>query len=107
MGHVDVGRRITLLGPLFVSAQGREDPVGQAPAQGPKRLGPGLSPAQQRVHVGLGACLRRSDVDGVTAVMAASWQDRHGANTALLGAYLATPIRHVFADQGFAGRLVD
>jgi transposase len=41
------------------------------------------------------------------AVMAASWQDRDGAKTALLSAYLATPIRHVFADQGFAGRLVD
>ena len=41
------------------------------------------------------------------AVMAASWQDRDDAKTALLGAYLATPIRHVFADPGFAGRLVD
>lgn len=40
-------------------------------------------------------------------VIAASWQDRDGAKTALLGAYMATPIRHVFADQGFAGRLVD
>ncbi|MEU4579171.1 hypothetical protein [Nonomuraea sp. NPDC023979] len=26
---------------------------------------------------------------------------------AMLSAYLTTPIRHVFADQGFAGRLVD
>ncbi|MFI7223850.1 IS5 family transposase [Nonomuraea angiospora] len=41
------------------------------------------------------------------AVMAASWQDRDGAKTALLSAYLTTPIRYVFADQGFAGRLVD
>ncbi|MGW4411899.1 IS5 family transposase [Nonomuraea sp. NPDC004702] len=41
------------------------------------------------------------------AVMAASWQDRDGAKTALLSAYLTTPIRHVFADQGFTGRLVD
>ncbi|PZG45977.1 IS5/IS1182 family transposase [Spongiactinospora gelatinilytica] len=40
-------------------------------------------------------------------VLAASWQDRDGAKTALLSAYLTTPIRHVFADQGFAGRLVD
>ncbi len=40
-------------------------------------------------------------------VMAASWQDRDGAKTALLGAYQTTPIRHVFADQGFAGRFVD
>ncbi|GAA2581397.1 hypothetical protein GCM10010435_68550 [Winogradskya consettensis] len=39
-------------------------------------------------------------------VLAASWQDRDGAKTALLSVYLATPIRHVFADQGFAGRLV-
>ena len=43
----------------------------------------------------------------VVCVMAASWQDRDGAKTTLLGAYLATPIRHVFADSGFAGRLVD
>ncbi|MGN9845275.1 transposase [Nonomuraea sp. H19] len=41
------------------------------------------------------------------AVMAAGRQDRDGAKTALLSAYLTTPIRHVFADQGFAGRLVD
>lgn len=41
------------------------------------------------------------------SVVAASWQDRDGAKAALLGAYMATPIRHVFADQGFAGRLVD
>jgi hypothetical protein len=40
-------------------------------------------------------------------VVAASWQDRDGAKTALLGAYLATPIRRVFADQGFTGRLID
>ncbi len=43
---------------------------------------------------------------GVT-VLAASWQDRDGAKTALLSVYLSTPIRYVFADQGFAGRLVD
>ena len=43
----------------------------------------------------------------VVCVMAASWQDRDGAKTTLLSAYLGTPIRHVFADQGFAGRLVD
>ncbi|MEU7884239.1 IS5 family transposase [Microbispora bryophytorum] len=36
------------------------------------------------------------------AVMAASWQDRDGAKTALLSAHLTTPIRHVFADKGFA-----
>ncbi|RSN16229.1 IS5 family transposase [Nonomuraea sp. WAC 01424] len=41
------------------------------------------------------------------AVMAASRQDRDGAMTALLSAYLTTPIRHIVADQGFAGRLVD
>ena len=40
-------------------------------------------------------------------VLAASWQDRDGAKTALLGIYLFTPIRYVFADQGFAGRLVE
>ena len=42
---------------------------------------------------------------GVT-VLAASWQDRDGGKAALLSVYLGTPIRHVFADQGFAGRLV-
>jgi transposase len=41
------------------------------------------------------------------AVLAASWQDRDGAKTALLSVYLFTPIRYVFADQGFAGRLLD
>jgi hypothetical protein len=40
-------------------------------------------------------------------VPAASWQDRDGARSSLLDAYAATPTRHVFADQGFAGRLVD
>jgi transposase len=40
-------------------------------------------------------------------VLAASWQDRDGAKGALLATVAATPIRHVFADQGFAGRLVD
>ncbi|WP_425322702.1 transposase [Actinoplanes ianthinogenes] len=43
----------------------------------------------------------------VVCVMSASWQDRDGAKTSLLSTYLFTPIRHVFADQGFAGRLVD
>ncbi len=41
------------------------------------------------------------------AVLAASWQDRDGGKTALLGMYLSSPVRHVFADQGFAGRFVD
>ncbi|MBW4700440.1 IS5 family transposase [Micromonospora sp. RL09-050-HVF-A] len=40
-------------------------------------------------------------------VLAASWQDRDGAKGALLATYVATPIRHVFADSGFSGRLVD
>ncbi|HEV8567756.1 MAG TPA: hypothetical protein VGQ92_11815 [Actinoplanes sp.] len=39
--------------------------------------------------------------------MAASWQNRDGAKTTLLSTYLASPTRHVFADQGFPGRLVD
>jgi transposase len=43
----------------------------------------------------------------VVAVMAASVQDRDGAKTTLLGMYLAMPVRFVFADAGFAGRLVD
>jgi transposase len=40
-------------------------------------------------------------------VLAASWQDRDGARGALIAACGVVPIRHVFADQGFAGRLVD
>ena len=40
-------------------------------------------------------------------VLAASRQDRDGAKGALLATYVASPIRHVFADSGFAGRLVD
>ena len=40
-------------------------------------------------------------------MLAASWQDRDGGKTTLLGMYLASPVRHVFADQGFAGRFVD
>jgi transposase len=43
----------------------------------------------------------------VVVVLAASVQDRDGAKTTLLGAYLATPVRFVFADGGFAGKLVD
>jgi transposase len=40
-------------------------------------------------------------------VLAASVQDRDGAKTTLLGTYLASPVRFVFADAGFAGKLVD
>ena len=43
----------------------------------------------------------------VVCVMSAAWQDRDGAKTTLLSTYLSSPIRYVFADQGFAGRLVD
>jgi hypothetical protein len=43
----------------------------------------------------------------VVAVMAASVQDRDGAKTTLLGMYLTVPVRFVFADARFAGRLVD
>jgi transposase len=39
--------------------------------------------------------------------MAASAQDRDGAKSTLLSAYLVTPVRFVFADAGFAGTLVD
>ncbi|GAB2509336.1 transposase [Nocardiopsis aegyptia] len=42
----------------------------------------------------------------VVCVMAASVQDRGGARTTLLSLYLCTPVRFVFADAGFAGRLV-
>jgi hypothetical protein len=47
------------------------------------------------------------DTHVVVCVMSASWQDRDGGNTTLLSTYLRTSIRYVFADQGFAGRLVD
>ncbi|MEV0326956.1 transposase [Micromonospora echinospora] len=40
-------------------------------------------------------------------VLAAPWQDRDGAKGALLAAYAGTPSRHVFADSGFASRLVE
>jgi transposase len=43
----------------------------------------------------------------VVMVCAASVQDRDGAKQALLGMYLAVPVRFVFADGGFAGKLVD
>ena len=43
----------------------------------------------------------------VVAVMAASVQDRDGAKTTLLGMHLTGPVRFVFADAGFAGRLVE
>jgi transposase len=43
----------------------------------------------------------------VVCVMAASVQDRDGAKTTLLSAYLFTPVRFVYADAGFAGLLVD
>ena len=42
----------------------------------------------------------------VVMVCAASVQDRDGAKTTLLSMYLTVPVRHVFADQGFAGQLV-
>ncbi|MGP4105050.1 transposase [Nonomuraea sp. KM90] len=51
-----------------------------------------------------------TDITGLlitVAVMAASWQDRDGAKTTLPSAYLTTRIRHLFADRGFARRLVD
>jgi transposase len=40
-------------------------------------------------------------------VCSAGRQDRDGAKTALLATYLATAVRFVFADAGFAGRLLD
>jgi transposase len=43
----------------------------------------------------------------IVCVMAASLQDRDGAKTILLGMYLVTPVRFVYADAGFAGLLVD
>jgi transposase len=43
----------------------------------------------------------------VVCVMAASWQDRDGAKPTLISTYLFSPIRHLFADQGFTGKLVD
>jgi transposase len=40
-------------------------------------------------------------------VLSASVQDRDGAKSALLETYLRTSVRFVFADGGFAGRLLD
>ena len=40
-------------------------------------------------------------------VLSASVQDRDGAKPALLATYLGTSVRFVFADGGFAGRLLD
>ncbi len=40
-------------------------------------------------------------------VCAASMPDRDGAKPVLLQAYLASPVRFVFADSAFAGRLLD
>jgi len=43
----------------------------------------------------------------VVVVLSASVQDRDGAKSVLLDTYLRTPVRFVFADGGFAGRLLD
>jgi alpha-beta hydrolase superfamily lysophospholipase len=40
-------------------------------------------------------------------VLSAGMQDRDGAKPVLLDAYLLTPVRFVFADGGFTGRLLD
>jgi len=40
-------------------------------------------------------------------VLTAGRQDRDGAKPVLLDTYLRTPVRFVFADGGFAGRLLD
>ncbi|WP_456238651.1 IS5 family transposase [Plantactinospora sonchi] len=41
----------------------------------------------------------------VVVVLAASVQDRDGAKTTLLSLYLTAPVRYVYADAGFAGKL--
>jgi transposase len=43
----------------------------------------------------------------VVVVLSASTQDRDGAKSILLDTYLRTRVRFVFADGGFAGRLLD
>jgi transposase len=43
----------------------------------------------------------------VVGVLSASVQDRDGAKSVLLDTYLRTPLRFVFADGGFAGRLLE
>lgn len=40
-------------------------------------------------------------------VLSASLQDRDGAKPVLLDSYLRTPVRFIFADSAFAGRLLD
>jgi hypothetical protein len=52
----------------------------------------------------------KRDINPIYTVVntaAASVQDRDGATQALLGMYVAGPVRFVFADAGFAGQLVD
>jgi transposase len=43
----------------------------------------------------------------VVVVLPAAVQDRNGAKSVLLDTYLRTRVRFVFADGGFAGRLLD
>jgi transposase len=43
----------------------------------------------------------------VVVVLSAAVQDRNGAKSVLLDTYLRTRVRFVFADGGFAGRLLD
>jgi hypothetical protein len=43
----------------------------------------------------------------VVVVLSASVQDRGGAKSVLLDTYLRTRVRFVFADGGFAGRLLE
>ena len=40
-------------------------------------------------------------------VLSAGVQDRDGAKSVLLDTYLRTPVRFLFADGGFAGRLLE
>ena len=44
---------------------------------------------------------------GCTRLASASVQDRDGTKSVLLDTYLRTPVRFVFADGGFAGRLLE
>ena len=114
------------------AGQGHRGDTGRAAGGGPGTAGP-QSPAQRRdyrlasvkgadtvgrdsrgYHAGKKINGRKrfivTDTLGlliVVVALAASVQDRGGAKTTLLSAYLTSPIRFVFADGGFAGKLVD
>jgi hypothetical protein len=71
-----------------------------------------IMPARWRTRVAAGHELgptsgTRQGLLLVVVALTASVQDRDGAKPVLLDTYLRTRVRFVFADGGFAGRLLD